>query len=349
MKHIVFFIDSLSKGAGTERITVDVANALVRKGFLVEFVLLDSNKNSFFLLDSQIQTHSIHSSFSQKRKSIVALRRFLKTNKPDYLINVAFQMAMISLWACIGLRCKIVTWDHFFLKAGSFWGYSMRLFSALLGYRQIVLTETDRLNYPIFLRHNVLCIPNFTSLNPARLHSALTVKTVLSVGRLTSCKGFDLLIEAWKTVAVIHPDWSLKIAGGGDDKEKLNDLITKYDLSASVSILPPTKDVLSLYLSSSLYVLASRFESFGLVLIEAKSCGIPVVAFDCPYGPCNIVKDGIDGILVKPENVKILADRISYMISDDKLRKRMASAAIFDYEQNWSEEAILTKWQELLR
>lgn len=347
MRYIVFFIDSLSKGAGTERITVDVANALVQRGFIVSFVLLDENENSFFTLDSQIRIFSIHSSFSEKRKSVVALRRFLKVHQPDYLVNVAFQMAVISLWACIGLNCKIVTWDHFFLKAGSLWGYLMRLVSTLFSYRQVVLTETDRLNYPALLHRKVLCIPNFTRLNPHKLHATSTSKTVLSVGRLNTCKGFDLLIEAWKTVVVSHPDWSLRIIGDGDDREKLNALISASNLSDSVSILCSTKDILSFYLESSLYVLSSRFEPFGLVLIEAKSCGLPIVAFDCPYGPRNIVKDGIDGLLVKSENVKALSDGISYLISSEKLRKEMSSAAITDFETNWSEEAVLTMWRKL--
>lgn len=347
MRYIVFFIDSLSKGAGTERITVDVANALVRRGFVVSFVLLNESTDSFFTLNSRIQIYSLHSSFSQRGRSIVALRQFLKVHKPDYLVNVAFQMAIISIWACIGLKCKIVTWDHFFLKAGSVWGYLMRLVSAIFSYRQVVLTKTDRLNYPVILRRKILCIPNFTHLNSTKIHSKLTSKVVLSVGRLDACKGFDLLIEAWKTVIAVHPDWALKIVGDGDDREELNALISASNLSESVSILFPTKDILSLYLNSSLYVLSSRFEPFGLVLIEAKSCGLPIVAFDCPYGPRNIVKDGMDGLLVKSEDVKALSDGISYLLSNEKLRKKMASSAVIDFETNWSEEVVLTMWRKL--
>ena len=82
-------------------------------------------------------------------------------------------------------------------------------------------------------------------------------------------------------------------------------------------------------------------------MIEAKSCGLPIVAFDCPCGPRNIVKDGIDGLLVKSEDVKALSDGISYLLSNEKLRKKMASSAVIDFETNWSEEAVLTMWRKL--
>lgn len=350
MKSICFFIESLSHSAGTERITVDVANALVKsKEYVVYFLLLDENTNSFFEVDPHISVYTLRTSFSEKRKSIIRMRKWLKLYRPDFIVNVAFQMATISLMAVVGFSCKIITWDHFFLTAGSRLGYLMRLLSAFWGYKQIVLTETDREAYPSFLQKKVICIPNFTNLNPEDKRSSLSAKIVLSVGRLTPSKGYDLLIKAWSDIVKDFPDWKLRIVGGGDELETLNRLIEKYNLLNYVSILPPTKEILSYYLDASLYVLSSYYESFGLVLIEAKSCGLPIIAFDCPLGPKDIVRDQIDGKLVKVGDTKTLVENMSFLLQSIDIRKKFGEEAFWDYKKRWSEKAIILRWKNILK
>lgn len=349
MKLIVFFIESLANGAGTERIAVDLANSLVTKGFCVKFIILDRNITSFFTLNSSIQVDSLCLSFSQKKQAIIKLRQYLKQHKPDYLINVAFQMAIISLFSNFGCKTKIITWDHFFLRAGSIWGYLMRLISALCGYKQIVLTETDRKSYPSLIQDKVYCIPNFTTINPQEMISSLNSKKVLSIGRLTFAKGFDLLVKAWEIVHHKYPDWKLEIVGEGDDRDELYRIIDRLSLSDSINVLHAQNNILPIYLSSSLYVLPSRYEPFGLVLIEAKSCGLPIVAFNCPFGPKNIVRDFIDGLLVEPENSDQLAIAICSLINDQVKLQEMGQAAIRDYKNRWSEDIIVKQWMDLLK
>lgn len=349
MKLIVFFIESLANGAGTERIAVDLANSLVTKGFCVKFIILDRNKTSFFTLNSCIQVDSLCLSFSQKKQAVIKLRQYLKQHKPDYLINVAFQMAIISLFSNFGCKTKIITWDHFFLRAGSIWGYLMRLISALCGYKQIVLTETDKKSYPALIQDKVYCIPNFTTINPQEMISSLDSKKVLSIGRLTFTKGFDLLVKAWEIVHHKYPDWKLEIVGEGDDRDELCRIIDRLSLSDSIYVLHAQNNILPIYLSASLYVLPSRYEPFGLVLIEAKSCGLPIVAFNCPFGPKNIVRDSIDGLLVEPENSDQLAIAICSLISDHAKLQEMGQAAISDYKYRWSEDIIMKQWMDLLK
>lgn len=349
MKLIVFFIESLANGAGTERIAVDLANSLVTKGFCVKFIILDRNITSFFTLNPSIQVDSLCLSFSQKKQAIIKLRQYLKQHKPDYLINVTFQMAIISLFSNFGCKTKIITWDHFFLRAGSIWGYLMRLISALCGYKQIVLTETDKKSYPALIQDKVYCIPNFTTINPQEMISSLNSKKVLSIGRLTFTKGFDLLVKAWEIVHHKYPDWKLEIVGEGDDRDELCRIIDRLSLSDSINVLHAQNNILPIYLSASLYVLPSRYEPFGLVLIEAKSCGLPIVAFNCPFGPKNIVRDSIDGLLVDPENSDQLAIAICSLISDHAKLQEMGQAAISDYKNRWSEDIIMKQWMDLLK
>lgn len=344
---LCFFIDSLFHGAGTERISVDVANALVEEGYKINFVLLNTNINSFFKLNPEISIYTINTSFSQKMKSIFRFRRWLKENKPDVVINVSFQMSIISLLACIDDRAKIITWEHFFLKSSSVLSYLMRFISVLMGYKLVVLTEEDRKSYPGFLRNKICCISNFTTMNVQGKITMLDSKIVLTIGRLNLMKGFDLLIESWRIVSKEYPDWKLKIVGEGDDRERLEDLIVRYALSNSVEILCPTKNILSLYLDASLYVLPSRYEPFGLVMIEAKSCGLPIVAFDCLFGPKNIIRDHIDGLLVKAEDIQGLSYSICSLIGNHKELEDMSKNAILDYESRWSKKVVITEWKKL--
>lgn len=347
-KLICFFIDSLYRSAGTERIATDVANSLERRGYSICFLLLDSNTESFFSLNSKIQIYSLQCSYSQKVESILKLRKWVKSHKPNFIINVGIPMAMISIFACAFLSCKVVNWEHFYLKAGSKLGYIMRILAALLGYRQIVLTVSDKMSYPFFIRNKIECIPNFTTINQENNRSYLTSKTVLSIGRLNHAKGFDILIEAWKYVSLAHPDWKLRIIGNGKDRCTLNEMICKYRLSDSVNLLYPTNNVLDFYLSSSVYILPSRSEPFGLVLIEAKSCGLPIIAFDCPLGPKNIVRNYVDGLLVKPKSVKDLANAINYLLESKSKREDFGKAAFADYKEHWSEDIAMLKWSDIL-
>ena len=258
-------------------------------------------------------------------------------------------MAIISLFSNFGCKTKIITWDHFFLRAGSIWGYLMRLISALCGYKQIVLTETDKKSYPALIQDKVYCIPNFTTINPREKISSLNSKKVLSIGRLTFTKGFDLLIKAWDVVHHKYPDWKLEIMGEGDDRDELCRIIDRLSLSDSINVLHAQNNILPIYLSASLYVLPSRYEPFGLVLIEAKSCGLPIVAFNCPFGPKNIVRDSIDGLLVDPENSDQLAIAICSLITDHAKLQEMGQAAISDYKNRWSEGIIMKQWMDLLK
>lgn len=343
---ICFFIESLFHGAGTERITVDVANALAERGYDIEFILLNKNITSFYSLNSRIKVHTIEVVFKDKLRAIIKLRQFLKRKKPDYIVNVAFQMSIISLVSVIGLKVKVITWEHFYLRSGSFLAYIMRLISALYSYRQVVLTKSDLKNYPCFLQKKLVCIPNFTCLNSRSLRSCDS-KIVLSVGRLNKSKGFDLLIKAWARVASIHTDWKLYIVGEGGEKEKLMNQIHSLNMNDSVKILPVTSNILDYYLHSGFYVMSSRFEPFGLVLIEAKSCGLPVIAFDCPFGPKNIIRNGIDGFLVKPFDEIEFSEKIIRLINDKELREKMGKLAILDFEENWSKSVLIQKWIDL--
>lgn len=169
-------------------------------------------------------------------------------------------------------------------------------------------------------------------------------KQVIAVGRYTYQKGFDMLIDTWKIVSEKHPDWILKIYGGG----KRSEFIKKRNslgLDKTLFIEPSTDDIIDKYCESSVFVLSSRFEGFGMVITEAMACGIPAVSFMCPSGPRDIIKDGEDGLLVENGNVEQLAEKICYLIENEEIRKEMGKKARVNVER-FKIEKIGKQWKD---
>ena len=165
------------------------------------------------------------------------------------------------------------------------------------------------------------------------------------MGRYAHQKGFDMLIEAWKIVADLHPEWVLTIYGEGDDGT-LKRLIDKYNLHNSCLLKPATQEIVNKYCESSIFVLSSRYEGFGLVITEAMACGVPPIAFDCPCGPKDIINNFKDGILVKSEDINELADKICFLIEKENIRKEMGIKARKSSER-FKIEHITMQWESL--
>ena len=211
----------------------------------------------------------------------------------------------------------------------------------------VVMTEAERNDWGLV--DKVVCIPNMLISYPECLPDQTnTYHRVISVGRYAYQKGYDLLIEAWKLIQDKYSDWSLHIYGSHDgdlgNYEQLNQTIDDFKIS-NIFLHQATNDVYSEYIKSDFYVMSSRFESFGLVLIEAMSCGLPVVAFDCLFGPQSIVTERETGVLVPPSDVKRLADSICFMISHKDERIRMGRNA-HEVVTKYKPERIISIWRK---
>ncbi|MBR7030129.1 MAG: glycosyltransferase family 4 protein [Prevotella sp.] len=209
--------------------------------------------------------------------------------------------------------------------------------------RFVVLTEEDKASWTEL--DNVEVIPDPLAFDIDKA-SPLTNKRVIAVGRYVYQKGFDLLLQAWAKVEKQHPDWELAIYGMGD-RTPYEQIIEKMHIDRNRCHLNgPTDNIKQEYLNSSLFVFSSRFEGFGMVLIEAMACGLPVISFDCPCGPKDIVRHQEDGLLVPSGDVAELSDAIHQLLSDDALRHEMAKKAIVNVRRFELSE-IAERWKNL--
>ena len=192
---------------------------------------------------------------------------------------------------------------------------------------------------------NIEVIPDPLSFNP-HMSSPLVEKRVIGVGRYVYQKGFDLLLKAWAQIEKECPDWELAIYGEGD-RTPYQRLIEELGIdSTRCHLCERSYDIEKEYCRSSIFVFSSRFEGFGMVLIEAMACGLPVVSYDCPCGPKDIVKDGEDGLLVENGNTSALAQGLIALMKDDGKRKAMSEAALRNV-QRFQIEHIAQQWKFL--
>jgi glycosyltransferase involved in cell wall biosynthesis len=194
---------------------------------------------------------------------------------------------------------------------------------------------------------NLHVIPNPLSFYPVE-SSTLQNKKVIAVGKQGYQKGYDLLLQAWQKATIGIEDWKLEIYGKIEPQKKLNELANKLGISDKVVFFPPTQKIEEKYLDTSLFVLSSRFEGFGMVLIEAMACGLPCVSFDCPYGPADIITHGEDGLLVPNGDVEQLAEAIIDIMKHEHRRQAMGIAAKENVKR-YLPEHIVPIWEELFK
>lgn len=210
----------------------------------------------------------------------------------------------------------------------------------------VVLTDKSKASWPELSNVTVIPDPITIEVKNEEVKSEKCSKRVVTIGRYAYQKGYDLLLQAWAEVEKHYPDWKLAIFGQGD-QTYYRQMMTDLGIDTHRCHLNgPVEDVVKVYQDSSVFVLSSRFEGFGLVLVEAMACGLPVVSFDCPVGPDEIIIDGHDGLLVPSGDVHALAEKLMTLMADENLRKRLGEQArqsVRRYEM----ASIAKQWESL--
>lgn len=209
----------------------------------------------------------------------------------------------------------------------------------------VVLTETDKEKWG--KGYNTIVIPNIVKQRQNDNIATGEAKRIIFAGRIHEDKGLSYLLDVWRIVSKRYPDWWLDIFGSGEthDVSKLRNEISNMH---NIRYNGNTKYLFNEFISSSIHILTSKQESFGLVIVEAMSCGLPSVSFDSPHGPRNIIHDGHDGYIVPLGNVELMAEKIAYLIDHTKLRKQMGQVAV-QTAKKYSAEIILPQWEDLFK
>ncbi len=207
----------------------------------------------------------------------------------------------------------------------------------------VLLTQHDADSWAGIAK--TVVIPNSLPFYPST-SSTCDNKQAIYVGRFNEQKGLEYLVDTWAKVHRRHPDWTLHLYGDGEQNNMLENLIKDAKLQDVVIIHQPTPQIMDRYLESSIFVLTSRFEGLPMVLIEAMACGLPIVSFNCPWGPADIIKNEEDGFLVEYLNTDDEAERICQLIENPQLRKTMGTNARKNIRR-YERDTVMKQWTEL--
>ncbi len=373
-KKIIICTPALYSAGGVERVVSVKANYFAeRLGYDVTVIVTEGKgKDSFFLISNNVEIINYALNFEELwrlpfwKKVLVYLRKqheYKRRLKKD-LMRIRPDFVVTTLRREINFITKIhdgsIKIGELHVNRANYRNFDSRnsnivkrLFArmwmnSLLGHlkrldKMVVLTDYAFNDWPEL--RNVVKIPDALPFKIDSI-SELSAKRIISIGRYAYDKGNDLLLQTWSRIEKQMPDWSLDIYGNGDKVPYQKQMLELGINSQRCHLFDPVTDVKKEYLSSSVFVLPSRFEGFGLVIIESMACGVPVVAFDCENGPRSIITDGENGFLVPPFNISLFAEKILLLMKNKELRCRMgekAQKAATQYEI----DKIGNQWKKL--
>lgn len=352
MKNICFLIGDISHSGGTERVTTLIANQLVLN-HCVHVLSLSNGATPFFAQYPTIINNRLFDEKVSMRKHYVAvikkLRNYLLYHKIDTLVVVDSISCVFTVPACTGLRINHICWEHFNLKVnlGSWFRDLGRWMAAKWCNKIVTLTERDKSfwdkRFDLEHTNKVVAIANPSPYELQENTPSLEHKTILCVGRLTYQKGFDLLITAWARVARQVPDWKIVIVGSGEDELMLKQMAKDFAVEDSIIFAGQQKNMSTFYRQASFFCMSSRFEGLPMVLLEAQSYGLPIVAFDCDTGPAEIVVKGT-GFLIKPNEITDFADSMLQLINMSVVDYNKLCLNTKRNNQCYSLKNIINKW-----
>lgn len=314
-------------------------------------------KKPFFYCSENVKLYRlswdlIEPLFKRHPKLIITkLKFFFVMHKFDLVIDTFIMDCNLTLPAIKGRKIKHLVWSNFSYEYFRQVKHEQIALKKILeeGSDILVLTKEDRkmfIEYQNIPAEKIHQIYNPLTIDVSTYTSHNTNK-VLSIGRFASEKGFDMLIKAWKIVESKIPDWELEI--WGDTGLDTGDVYSTFESikPERLSLHPATQNICEKYEQASIYVMSSRHEGFPLVLLEASAYSLPIVSFDCPNGPREIIINDYNGYLVEPNNIESLASAIIRLIKDEKLRNEMSHNSYLR-SKDFQIEKILPQWEQLI-
>ncbi|WP_338359640.1 glycosyltransferase family 4 protein [Yeosuana marina] len=359
---LLYITNQICGAAGLERVLSIKTNYLVEKyDYSIHIITLNQNNEPpFYTFNPKIKHHDIKvtgNSLQYIKEYIFGIKRVVKQIKPNVISVCDDGLKGFFLPLLLSKPCPMIYERHvsknieFTEEKVSFINnlktkltYRLMHAGAKHFHKFIVLTK-DNINE--WQLNNIQVISNPLSFYPNE-SSKLNDKVVLAVGRQSYQKGYDRLLKSWKKVSLKHPDWVLHIYGKFDTALMLENLAMELGVSKSVCFFPPVKDIVQVYLKASIYVMSSRFEGFGMVLTEAMSCGLPVISYDCPCGPKDIITNKVNGLLIKNNDIDAFSSAINNLIENESLRLNMGIMAK-ESVKKYLPDQIVPQWNKLFK
>ncbi len=348
---ICFISKDYSYNGGGERMLCNLANEFVATNDVTTVSFDFSEKKPLYALDSKIKF--VNCEIKRRKINFFTKYDYIKYiknhidffNSFDAVIGVGIICNLVLAYCAPKMKCKTIGWEHFCYSGTPLYQKFLRklLFKKLSFV--VILTNTDLSKYQK-LNQKTQVIYNFTNMT-FRKNPNLKSKQFLFVGRLSDQKGFFDLLKIIKDFCRINSDWTFRIIGNGEYKEKLEKFITEEKMQNRVKWSLVSQDVQFEMENSACQILTSNYEGLPMVLIEAQTCGLPIVSFDTETGPKEIVEDGKTGFIIKNNDRKSFID-VMLKISEDKIDLNAFSHAATEHSKIFSKESILPQWEKLL-
>ncbi len=353
---ITLVISSLSAG-GAERIMASLANHWVEQDQEVTLITFSAGE-PYYQVDDRVTLRQLnlpshgrplHRALTSTARRILGLRKAIRASQPDIVISFLGKINALTMIATRGLGVPVVVSERNNPNMQVFrpaWRWLRR---RLYGLSTRLVTPSQGVldTFPNAIRRAGQVIPNPVDLPPVFQPRTAGEPRLIAVGRLEDQKGFDLLLKAYSKIAAEFPEWTLTIRGEGGRRADIERLRDELGLADRVT-LPGITDRPGVWVDEGeIFVLSSRYESFGNVLTEAMVAGLPIVSFDCPFGPGEIIENEVDGLLVPPEDVDALAAAMARMMRDTDLRMRLGRTAQ-ENVQRFDRGRIMGLWDDLV-
>ena len=358
---LTLVISSLGRG-GAERVLSILASAWAEQGHQVTLLTFDGDTAPAYTVHPSVVLRHLNlaaysknfiQGLSRNANRVRVLRRAIRESRPTIVVSFLDMVNVLTILATRGMDVPVIISERIdpsLYDIGRAWHLLRRL---VYPFADALVCQTDRAlkRFRAMTRVRGFTIPNPVLPPPGTARSqsepSLPARRVLiAMGRLVPQKGFDLLLEAFARLAPRHPDWNLTVLGSGPMLATLKTQRESLGLNDRIQFAGAVADPFPVLRSADMFVFSSRFEGFGMALAEAMACGLPAVSFDCPEGPSVLIRDGIDGVLVPPEDVNALTAALDRLMADAQEREKLGSRAL-EVLERFSLSKILGLWSEL--